>query len=321
MKKKNQKQLQEQIGKRLYKTQTRFLFHTHIKLKIPIASSDALFDELFAVLELVNKHYNSYSEGSFFDLINKNAGHFVDVDNATIEMLHKIRLLSEITEGEYDITITPLIRLWGFYKNDGKVLPHRDEIEETKARVDYRGLEIESNRVRIGKGQEIVTGSFVKAYAVDRLVEKMEQFHIDDAIINAGGSTIRAVNKDIHHPFWHVNIENSQKKGENLFTVQLANACFSTSVQTNIFVDIDGRRYGHILSPKTGFPSENRQVGILTDNCFLGDIVSTGLFNETDEGFLRKIELLSRHFSVSGFMVDKDDRIIFTHGFKEKMML
>ena len=106
----------------MYKVQVRFLFHLDIKIKIPEIYNDSIFDDLFGILEDVNRKYNSYSENSYIDKINKNSGHFVKVDLQTIEILRKIIYLSKIIGGEYDITIMPLIRLWGFYKQN-PILP------------------------------------------------------------------------------------------------------------------------------------------------------------------------------------------------------
>ena len=112
----------------MYKVQVRFLFHSDIKIKIPEIYDDSIFDDLFGILEDVNRKYNSYSENSYIDKINKNSGHFVKVDLQTIEILRKIIYLSKIIGGEYDITIMPLIRLWGFYKQN-PVLPCFEEIK------------------------------------------------------------------------------------------------------------------------------------------------------------------------------------------------
>ncbi|MBK5719983.1 FAD:protein FMN transferase [Dysgonomonas sp. Marseille-P4677] len=297
----------------LYKAQTRFLFHAHIKIKISAFYSDDIFDELFAVLENIDKKYNSYQAGSYFDLINKHSGIFVDVDDETIRILDKVIELSNFFDGRYDITIMPLIRLWGFYKDVQRTIPASHEIERVKPLVNYQNIEIEQNKVRIAKNQEIITASFIKAYAVDRLVEKMIQMGISDAIINAGGSTIRAITNELH-PTWSVIVRNSEDD-EHLFSLDISNQCYSTSSQVKTFVDINGHRYGHILNPKTGFPSEVKQVGIISDDCMIGDILSTALFNETKEGFIKKMNLLSANYHVGGFMIDRDSEIVYTQGF------
>lgn len=297
----------------LYKAQTRFLFHSHIKIKLSAFYEESIFDELFAVLEHVDKKYNSYQAGSYFDIINKNSGSFVDVDEETVNILNQAIAISDFFHGTYDITVMPLIRLWGFYKDEQRQIPSIKEIEDVKKLINYRHIEINGKKVRIKKGQEIITGSFIKAYAVDRLTEKMLELGIKDAIINAGGSTIMAINNE-SHPRWQVMVRHPQTK-EVLFKLNIANQAYSTSSQAKTFVTIDGKEYGHILNPITGFPSANKQVGIISDNCMIGDMISTALFNESVEGFLKKIDLLSEYYSIKGFMIDSDN-IIYTQDFR-----
>lgn len=298
----------------LYKAQTRFLFHSHIKIKLSAFYEESIFDELFAVLEHVDKKYNSYQAGSYFDTINKNSGSFVNVDEETVNILNQAITISDFFNGTYDITVMPLIRLWGFYKDEQRRIPSIKEIEDVKKRVDYRRIEINGKKVRIEKGQEIITGSFIKAYAVDRLAERMLELGINDAIINAGGSTIMAINNE-SHPRWQVMVRHPQTE-EVLFKLNIANQAYSTSSQAKTFVTIDGKKYGHILNPITGFPSANKHVGIISDNCMIGDMISTALFNESAEGFLKKIDLLSEYYNIQGFMLDSDNNIIYTQDFR-----
>ena len=284
----------------MYKVQVRFLFHSDIKIKIPEIYDDSVFDDLFGILEEVNKRYNSYSENSYIDKINKNSGHFVKVDIETIEILRKIIHLSKIIGGEYDITIMPLIRLWGFYKQN-PVLPCFEKIKKVKRLVDYKKIIIDKkrNRVKIG---------------------------IKDAIVNAGGSSIIAIDE------WGIIAENPEDEKEvlrnvngmptritkykysgngnnDLFEIKIKNMSYSTSNQKNIYLIIDNEKYGHIISPKTGFPSQNKQVGVITENAFFGDIISTGLYNQTPEGFYEIMEKLSCEMEISGFLIDKSGKI------------
>lgn len=322
------------MGKQ-YKVQTRFLFHTNIKIKIPDNYQNDVFDELFEVLSNVNKNYNSYSKNSYIDKINKNSGEFVKVDEETIAILEKIIYFSNILRGEYDITVMPLIRLWGFYKNDFRKIPSKDEIEKIKKLVDYKKIVIdkENLKVKIGKGQEIITGSFVKAYAIDKVVEKMKKLGISDAIINAGGSSILAINK------WGIIVENPEpekkllknKNGKimkitdekydgedefnDLFEIEIENHSYSTSNQVNTFLEINGEKYGHIISPKTGFPAKNKQIGLITESAFVGDMISTGLYNQTPKNFLEIIEELAMEIVIEGYLIDENGKIYYTDGF------
>ena len=313
----------------MYKVQVRFLFHSDIKIKIPEIYDDSVFDDLFGILEEVNKRYNSYSENSYIDKINKNSGHFVKVDIETVEILRKVIHLSKIIGGEYDITIMPLIRLWGFYKQN-PVLPYFEKIKKVKRLVDYKKIIIDKkrNRVKIGKNQEIITGSFIKAYAIEKMVEEMKKIGIKDAIVNTGGSSIIAIDE------WGIIAENPEDEKEvlrningmpvritkyeysgngdnDLFEIKIKNMSYSTSNQKNTYLIIDNEKYGHIISPKTGFPSQNKQVGVITENAFFGDIVSTGLYNQTPEGFYEIMEKLSCEMEISGFLIDKSGKIYY----------
>lgn len=299
----------------LYKTQTRWLFHCHIKIKIPVFCDERLFDEFFEILSGVDKQYNSYSDGSYIDRINKNAGDFVDVDDETISILNQLKTLSDIFEGEYDITVMPLIRLWGFYKDEVKKVPTAEDIVSAKKNVNYKNIDIDGNRVRIAKGQEIITGSFIKSYAVDRLVDYILSLGINDALVNAGGSTIRAINNKVH-PFWKIGIDQPQTEQTELLKIGLTNSCYSTSAQNKTFIAIDGKQYGHIISPITGYPSENLQIGIISDTCFVGDVISTGLFNQSLGVFSEKMDVLNTLFPVAGFLIDKNNNIQFSNDFE-----
>ena len=284
----------------MYKVQVRFLFHSDIKIKIPEIYDDSVFDDLFGILEEANKRYNSYSENSYIDKINKNSGHFVKVDIETVEILRKVIHLSKIIGGEYDITIMPLIRLWGFYKQN-PVLPYFEKIKKVKRLVDYKKIIIDKkrNRVKIG---------------------------IKDAIVNAGGSSIIAIDE------WGIIAENPEDEKEvlrnvngmpiritkyeysgngdnDLFEIKIKNMSYSTSNQKNTYLMINNEKYGHIISPKTGFPSQNKQVGVITENAFFGDIISTGLYNQIPEGFYEIMEKLSCEMEISGFLIDKSGKI------------
>ena len=314
----------------MYKVQVRFLFHSDIKIKIPESYDDSVFERLFGILEDVNEKYNSYAENSYIDKINKNSGHFVKVNDETIRILNKIIHFSKIIGGEYDITIMPLIRLWGFYKQ-APILPSFDKIKKAKRLVDYKKIIIDKKkkRVKIGKNQEIITGSFIKAYAIEKIVEEMKKIGIKDAIVNAGGSSIIAINE------WGIITENPEEEREilrnkkgmpikitqnqyadndeynDLFEIKIKNKSFSTSNQKNTYILINNEKYGHIISPKTGFPSQNKQVGVITENAFFSDIISTGLYNQTPCKFYEIMGKLSKEMEISGFLIDKDGEIFY----------
>ncbi len=320
-----------------YKVQNRFLFHTNIKIKIPDSFENKVFDELFEILEDVNKNYNSYSKNSYIDKINKNNGKFVQVNEETVNLLEKVVHFSEIMNEEYDITIMPLIKLWGFYKENSDKIPENLEIKKIKKLVDYKKIIIDKKnlKVKIDKNQEIITGSFIKAYAIDKAIKRMKELKIDDAIINAGGSSIVAVDE------WGIIVENPEPEKKllknddgkilkitkekyegndeynDLFEIEIKDLTYSTSNQVNTFLEIDGEKYGQIISPKTGFPAKNKQIGIITENAFFGDMISTGLYNQTPKNFHEIIKKLSKEIKIEGYLIDENGEIHYTDEFLE----
>lgn len=200
--------------------------------------------------------------------------------------------------------------------------------------MDYKKIIIDKKkkRVKIEKSQEIITGSFIKAYAIEKIAQEMRNIGIKDAIVNAGGSSIIAIDK------WGIIVENPEEEREiirnekgmpvkiaqnkytgddkynkynDLFEIKIKNKSYSTSNQKNTYLLINNKKYGHIISPKTGFPSQNKQVGVITENAFFGDIISTGLYNQTPHKFYEIMEKLSEEMEISGFLIDKEDRFFY----------
>lgn len=266
-----------QTATKLYITDTRELFHCHCKIKVPIEYGESLLDECFALMQEVNQKYNSYSEDSYFDCINQNAGKFVTVDDNTVVMLQILKLISELTLGAYDITAMPLIRLWGFYQNKDWQIPTKDKLISIKELVDYKKIEIDGNRVRIAQGQEIITGSFIKAFAVDQVVKFLKQRKVEDALINAGGSTIYGLN-NYTHPQWFIRIPNPYDNQKSTERKAITNTCFSLSARAHNYLEINGKQYGHILNATTGYPAETLQVRVVSTSAFLSDALSSAIF-------------------------------------------
>ena len=157
----------------------------------------------------------------------------------------------------------------------------------------------------------------------------MKKIGIKDAIVNAGGSSIIAINE------WGIITENPEEEREilrtekgmpikitqnqyadndeynDLFEIKIKNKSFSTSNQKNTYILINNEKYGHIISPRTGFPSQNKQVGIITKSAFFGDIISTGMYNQTPEKFYEIMGKLSEEMEISGFLINKAGKIFY----------
>ncbi len=294
----------------LYLSQTRELFHCHVKIKIPLGYDESILDACFTLMEEIDVKFNSYQRASFFDRINTNAGNWTEVDDTTVFLLKQLGKVSVCTDGRYDITSMPLIRLWGFYMNRVEEIPSDEAIEDVLKKVDYKKIEINGNKVKIEAGQEIITGSFIKSYAVDQVIALLRKHGITDALINAGGSTFATLN-NTEHKSWYVNLPDPAIVNKKLARIPLSSQFFSMSACMSNYLEIKGKKYGHILNAETGWPEENLQVGVIADSAFEADVLSTALFStpasqvqETVKKLMEKFRFFIYHIDQNGEVYD-----------------
>jgi len=165
---------------------------------------------------------------------------------------------SRASEGAFDITVGPLLKLWGFYKGSGR-LPHRSEIRNALARVGYRNLILDSKArtVRFKKpGMEIDPGGIGKGYAVDRMVRVLKAGGIRSALISAGGSSIFGLGSPPGEQGWRVRIRDPRSPSKTIEEILLRDESMSTSGNYEKFFLAGGKRYSHLFDPRTGYPAE-----------------------------------------------------------------
>ncbi len=289
------------------------LFKSSIKIKLPEKSKKSLFEQSFHLLKTIDQNYNSYSPVSHIHNINKNAGFFTNVDETTIYLLEKIKEYSLLLDGEYDITIMPLLRLWGFY-SERHSLPSIDEINLSKKHVNYEKIKISSKekKIKIDSEQEIITGSFIKSFGADVVKKYLSSSRINDALINISSSTITGLNK--RKKFWKVIIEDPDDETKDLFLLKLSNKSISVSGNNNSFISINGENYGHIISPKTGFPGKNKLLAVISSSAFKSDVFSTGLYNFSGCDFIQKINSID---DLEGVLINEKREIFYSENFKD----
>lgn len=298
---------QQAVENKLYLAETRFLYHCNIKIKVPIETRPEVLEQCFNILETIDYQYNIYSTNSYFSQMNQNFGNWVEVDVTTITLLKQIQFWSAFFDNNFDPTIAPLLKIWGL-DTEIFLFPSEEEIKKTLPFVDCQKIEISENKIRIPQGMKFHTGAFIKAFAVDSVIKFLKQNHITDALINAGGSSIYALNNE-NHPYWEINVFDNNKR---LFSLKLSNACYSTSARKNA----DGsQNFSHIINPQTGYPSKNHQVGIITESAFLGDIFSTALFSAKAEEFDYFIKKLQKNLPTEAFLLNENKEISYSDNF------
>ena len=275
--------------------------------------------------ELVNEAFDLYQdyentlsrtiEGSDIYNINNSNGEPVTVSDDTIEILETAKYFSELSDGAFDITTAPLSILWDFEGEDPTVPPD-DEIQELLKEVDYTKVKIEENTVTLEAPVEAIDlGAIAKGYIADKLAEYLEGNGVTSAIISLGGN-IYAIgqNSQENRPF-NLGVQDPKSEdGSILGYLQLSDKSLVTSGDYQRYFIQDGKRYHHILDPKTGYPVENElsSVTIISDSSVVGDALSTTCFVlGKDKG----LELINNFDGVEAIFIDHDDNMYFSDGF------
>jgi thiamine biosynthesis lipoprotein len=192
----------------------------------------------------------------------------VKVSKELFDLLSACVRYSEASEGAFDITVGPLMKVWGFYKGSGR-FPHRAEIRGAMANVGYKniGLDAAQQTVRFrSAGVEIDPGGIGKGYAVDRMVAILKSNGIHSGLITAGSSSIYGIGAPpTESRGWKIAIKHPKEPDRSVEEVFLKDMSMSTSGNYEKFFRVAGKVYSHIMDPRTGYPAPGMlQVSVVT---------------------------------------------------------
>jgi thiamine biosynthesis lipoprotein len=196
-----------------------------------------------------------FRQTSELSSINRSAGAGpVGVSPALFRLLQRSAELHSSTEGAFDITSTPLSRCWGFVRRDPAV-PARESLDAARRCVGMALVRLDALQRTVsfnGPGVELNLGSIGKGYALDRMGARLHRLGVPAALISAGGSSILALGAD--GDGWPVHVSSKLCAGR-IARLRLRGVAMATSGAGEQFVTADGRRYGHVLDPRTGWPA------------------------------------------------------------------
>ena len=202
----------------------------------------------------------------------------VCVERSLFSLLLLCRELCRETGGAFDITSGSLSRCWGFLRRQGRI-PEPNEIEEARALVggDKLLFDCESRAIRFARpGVEINLGSIGKGYALDRIAATMRS-RVRTALLSAGSSSIRAIGGG--NDGWIVGARHPVDKERRLAVARLRDAALSTSGAEEQFFEYDGKRYGHIIDPRTGWPAcRVSSVTVIAPSAAVADALATAFY-------------------------------------------
>ncbi len=258
----------------------------HIKVVAGLrADIDALETAIAARLEDINKSMSTYmktSEISRFNAVEKTDEPFY-VSDDFLQVMAVARDIYRLTGGAWDGTVNPLVRLWGFGGPGTYRKPAQAEIDRNLETVGFNFIDISSDSYLRKKkpGVTLDLASIAKGYGVDQIAELIEKNGMEDFIVEIGGEVYASGRKKDGSP-WRVGI-NTPSADASLSdihkVVNLSDRAFATSGDYRNFFEMDGRRYAHILDPRTGYPVSNNVVSatVIADACTFADGLATAL--------------------------------------------
>jgi thiamine biosynthesis lipoprotein ApbE len=179
--------------------------------------------------------------------------------------------LAERTDGAFDPTVGPLVRLWGFLGGKHRV-PAREEIDAALKRVGWRKIRVEGSTVTLPEGVELDPGAIGKGLAVDRAIEALRKAGVKRALVDFG-STIGAIGE------WTVGIRDPFAEGKLVTKVAIRDETLSTSGGYEKYFEHEGKRYAHILDPRTGSPAEGMaSASVIAKTGAESDALATALY-------------------------------------------
>ena len=254
--------------------------------------ADTFREEAMNWVRDFENRYSRYLPDSLISRINAGAGkEAVEVSGEDVRLLDLCDSLNFLTHGLFDPSTLPLSKLWDFKAKDPKV-PEVDQIHEALRLVGWKKVIRESNRIFLPEaGMGLDFGGFGKEYAVDRVFEKALSHGIENALINFGGD-IRAIGSPPQEQSWRIGVEDPSKPGSPAFLLSVDDGAVATSGNYQRFFERSGRRYGHLLDHRTGYPTETACLSstVIARSCLEAGVLATCSLLEGERNGLVAIE-------------------------------
>lgn len=300
-------------------SKSELLMGTVVSVTLYDNKDEKILDEVFNKVKELESTLSINENGTLVDKINESAGiEPVKVDPDTYTLIKKGVEYSKLSNGLFDITVGPIVKLWNIGLPEAKV-PTQEEINSKLPLVGYNDLELNDTEKTIflkRKGMMIDLGGIAKGYTADVISNILSNNNVKSAIIDLGGN-IYAHGEKVNGESWKIGIQNPfSDRGGTVGTITVKNKSVVTSGIYERYIEQDGVKYHHILSPSTGYPYDNEIAGItiVSNESADGDALSTSVFAMgVDEG----IKFVNTLSDIDAIFVTKDNKIYITDGIRD----
>ena len=297
-------------------SETHFALGTVCSITLYEKNKKFNFDDAFKVIDKLEQRMSPVIKDSEVDQINQNAGiHPVKISDDTFFVIKEAIRYSELKKSKFDITIGPLVDLWGIGTEDERI-PDIAEIKNVLPLINSSKIKL-NNKDRtvflLEKGMAIDLGGIAKGYASDRVKDFLINKGFTKGIVNLGGNVLTFGKKAPKTP-WKIGIQNPlDSRGSYLGTLAIGPKAVVTSGIYERFFIQDRKRYHHILDPVTGYPVDNNllSITIVTARGVEADAYSTVAFSE---GLQKGMDLLESEPEIEGIFITKGKNIYISSG-------
>jgi thiamine biosynthesis lipoprotein len=247
------------------------------------AAAQAVADLAIADARRLEQRYSRYRDDSLLSEINRvaAAGGSIELDAETAALLDYADTCYRESDGLFDVTSGILRQAWSF--KDGR-LPEPGVVEALLGRIGWDRVRWQAPRLEFPPNMELDFGGIVKEYAADRLATLCWNADARHGFINLGGD-IRVIGPHPDGSPWNIGIQDPRRKNSALGTLAIRHGGVATSGDYERCVTIAGRRYGHVLNPKTGWPVRFlASVTVVADFCVVAGSASTIAMLKEEEG-------------------------------------
>ena len=247
------------------------------------AGKGAISEAVRQALDRVDALMSTYRSDSEVSRFNRHeSAEPLPVSAETYTVLAAAQELSSTTRGAFDITVGPLVDVWGFGPEEVSALPSEETLLGLVQRTGWQKLALDPDGTSVRKAVpqlRIDLSAIAKGYAVDLVAEALEQLGFRHYLVEVGGE-LRAAGYRADGTPWRVGVERPDSRGRGVHRIlQVSDTAVATSGNYRNFRESEGRRFGHVLDPRTGRPTENQVISatVLHPSAMRADALATAL--------------------------------------------
>lgn len=253
---------------------------TSFKILYQHSSRSDFSDSIDSLFRLIDKSMSLWDSTSLISRINRNEAN-IKMDEHFKKVLVKSLEVSESTGGAFDVTVSPLVKAWGFSFKKGLPLPDSFQVDSIKQLVGYQKIKLENDFVqKMDSRMEFDFNAIAQGYTVDLISTFLEEKGVKNYLVELGGE-VRASGVNERDSIWVIGIdkplENTSKERPLQTTVILKNKSLATSGSYRKFIESEGKKWGHVIDPSTGYPVSHKMVSVsvIAIDCMTADAYAT----------------------------------------------